>query len=300
MWLRFELTWWSNGLHAQPVWLWRRVDQSKLLYRFWNGCVLVPRQPRLMPSWRKVALETGDLAQVSDEMRQARILGYPRDLLERIHAANLARMGRYAEAEPILVRYFESKTGPDPTVDEVLTRVYMMTHRLFPAKLVIEQWIRDAPGDGRPFLWLTEFDRRVESDNSANLEKHFREALRRDPELDAARLGLAEMLRKGFHNAEAAREYDTYLARHPDDPVALAGAGRNAQEIGDSETALRLLDRALAIQPGGLSALKGRAAIDFACGQYTAARVRLDQALRADPFDTEALYSRAASSKLAR
>ena len=70
----------------------------------------------------------------------------------------------------------ESKSEPDPLVDEALTRVYMMTHRLFPAKMVIERWIRDAPSDGRPFLWLTEFDRRVESDNSTNLEKHYREA----------------------------------------------------------------------------------------------------------------------------
>jgi tetratricopeptide (TPR) repeat protein len=201
-------------------------------------------------------------------------------------------MGRYAEAEPILLRHFNSESGPDPAVDEALTRVYMMTHRLRTAQGVIEKWIRDAPDDGHPFLWLTEIDRRVESDNQESLEKHFREALKRDPDLDAARLGLAEALRKAFRNAEAEREYDHYLLRHPDDPIALAGAGRNALDSGDSEAAIGLLDRALALSPGEPSALKGRAAIDFARGDHAAALARLDQALLTDPYDTEALYNR--------
>jgi len=240
----------------------------------------------------QVALEAGDLGKVTDELNQARSLGYPASGLERLHAASLARIGRYAEAEPILVRLFESRTTPDPTVDEALARVYMMTHRLRPAQAVIEQWIRDAPTDGRPFLWLTEFDRRMESDNLEPLEKHYREALRRDPDLDKARLGLAETLRKAFRNAEAKREYDAYLARHPADPIALAGAGRNALDSSDPESAVRLLDQALAIAPGELNALKGRAAIDFARGELTAALARLDRALVADPYDTEALYNR--------
>ena len=168
----------------------------------------------------------------------------------------------------------------------------MMTYRLRPAQAVIEHWIRHAPADGRPFLWLTEFDGRTESDNSESLEKHFREALGRDPDLDAARRGLAETLRKAFRNAESKREYDHYLIRHPDDPIALAGAGRNALDSGDPEAAIALLDRALAIAPGEPNALRGRAAIDFARGDHAAALARLDRALRTDPYDTEALYNR--------
>ena len=214
----------------------------------------------------QVALDEGNLAKVTDELNQARALGYPNSALERLHAVSLSRIGRYAEAEPILIRRFNSQSSPDPAVDEALARVYMMTHRLRAAEAVIRQWIRDAPADGRPFLWLTEFDRRMESDNLEPLERHYREALQRDPDLDKARLGLAETLRKVFRNAEAKQEYEHYLARHPDDPVALAGAGRNALDSGDAETGVRLLDRALAIAPGEPNALKGRAAIDFARG----------------------------------
>jgi tetratricopeptide (TPR) repeat protein len=251
-----------------------------------------PRSAEAHALMAELALEDGDLGKVTDLLNTARALGYPRSGLERLHAVSLSRIGRYAEAEPILVRNFNSQTDPDPAVDEALARVYMMTHRLRPAQAVIEQWIKDAPDDGRPFLWLTEFDRRMESDNLGPLEKHYREALRRDPGLDKARLGLAETLRKAFRNAEAKREYDTYLARHPDDPAALAGAGRNALDSNDPETAIRLLDRALVIAPGEPNALKGRATIDFARGNQAQALARLDRALEADPFDTEALYTR--------
>jgi Flp pilus assembly protein TadD len=241
----------------------------------------------------QVALGAGDLAEVSDELNRARSLGYPNDELGRLHAASLSRLGRYGEAEPILVRYYMSSSRPDPTVDEALTRVYMMTQRVPLARPVIERWIRDAPKDGRPFLWLAELDRRMEANNLATIEKHYREALARDPELDQARLGLGETLRKLFRNAEAKVEYSDYLSRHEDDPVALAGAGRNAAELGDNEAAIRLLDQALQIDPEEPSALKGRAAIDIARGDFGAARRRLDQALARDPFDSEAHYNRA-------
>ena len=90
---------------------------------------------------------------------------------------------------------------------------------------MIDRWITDAPADGRPFLWLTEIDRRTEVDNPGSWETALPRGPDRDPDLDAARHGLAESLRKVHRNDEAAKEYERYLARHPDDPIALAGRG---------------------------------------------------------------------------
>jgi predicted Zn-dependent protease len=240
----------------------------------------------------QVELEDGDLARVTEELNQARALGYPKRGLERLHAVTLARIGRFAEAEPILQELYEPDKNPDPAVDEALARVYLMTYRLKQAEQVIRQWIRHAPWDGRPFLWLTEYDRRMEVDNSEALETHFREALDRNPDLDAARLGLAETLRKSHRSALAAVEYGIYLARHPADAAALSGAGRNDLELGDQESAIRRLDQALAIDAQDPSALKGRAEIDIARGEPKKALERLSLALEIDRFDTEALYSR--------
>jgi tetratricopeptide (TPR) repeat protein len=240
----------------------------------------------------QLALEEGDLGKVTDELNRAQSLGYPKAGLDRVHAITLARMGRYAEAEPILTQLYHPETTPDAAVAQALARVYMMTYRLRQAESAIRQWMSAAPRDGRPYLWLTEFDRRVEVDNSEALEEHYRAALARDPQLDQARLGLAETLRSVHRNAEAALEYQLYLDRHPDDAAALAGAGHNALELQQHANAIELLDRALAVAPSNVVALKGRAAIDTARGDRKAALERLDQAIRADPYDTEALYSR--------
>ena len=240
----------------------------------------------------QVALEEGDLGKVSDQLNQARDLGCPKAELERLHAVTLARIGRFAEAEPILTRLYNSATKPDPAVDEALARLYLMTYRLRQAEQVIHQWMRDAPRDARPFLWLTEYDRRMEVDNSQALEDHYRGALERDSNLDAARLGLAETLRKVHRNTEAAAEYEIYLAHHPADSAALSGAGRNDVALGDLESAARRLDRALALDPRDSGALKGRAEIHAARRKPKKAIELLDRTLVIDQFDTEALYSR--------
>lgn len=242
----------------------------------------------------ELALADGDLGEVTRRMNEARSMGYPADKLERLHAIALSRIGRFAEAEPILTRLWNAHGATDPAVDEALARVYLKTYRLSQAQAVIRRWIDDAPADGRPYLWLTEIDRRIEVDNPGSWERHYREALRRDPDLDPARLGLAETLRLAHRPEEAEREYRAYLGRHPDDPAALAGAGRNALERGEDAVAADRLDRALALSPEDPSALKGRAELDIRRRDPAAARGRLDRVLKADRFDQEALHRRAA------
>jgi tetratricopeptide (TPR) repeat protein len=193
----------------------------------------------------------------------------------------------------MLARLWTESPIPDPGVDEALARLYLKSYRLARARAVIERWIQDAPNDGRPLLWLTEIDRRTEVDNPESWVQHYREALRRDPDLDQARHGLAESLRKAHRNEEAAAEFAYYLARHPDDPVVLAGAGLNALELGDLAKAAGLLDRALVLEPTSAPALKGRAEVDLQRGDLKSAVRRLDQVIRADPFDDVALYARA-------
>ena len=240
----------------------------------------------------QVALADGDLGEVTRLMNQARSLGCPQAELERLQALVMARMGRFAEAEPILTRIWAEEAKADPSVADALTRMLLGSYRLGEARHVIDRWMRDVPADARPYLWLTEFDRRIEVDNPGSWEQHYREALRRDPGLDAARRGLAETLGHLHRNGEADAEYRRYLASHPDDPEALVGAGRNAVELGDLDRATELLDRALAVAPANIPALKGRADVDLHRDDAQSALRWLDRAIGADPFDHEALHVR--------
>ncbi len=242
----------------------------------------------------QVALADGSFAEVTRCMNQARDLGLPKADLERFHAVALARIGRFAEAEPILARIWSSEAGTDPMIDDAIVRVYLRTYRLGEAREVIGRWMADAPDDARPYLWLTEIDRRIEVDNPESWERHYREALRRDPRLEAARLGLAETLAHVHRNAEADEQYRQYLGRHPDDSAALAGAGCNAVELGEVDRGTELIGRALELAPDNPVALKGMADVDVHRGALESALGRLDRAVRADPFDQEALNRRAA------
>jgi Tfp pilus assembly protein PilF len=240
----------------------------------------------------EVAVAKASFPEVKREYNEARACGYSEEKLERIRAIWWAALGRFPEALPTLYRLSIERREPDPAVDEALARVYLKTYRLHQARAVINRWIEDAPADGRPFLWLTEIDRRTEFDNPETAERHYRAALARDPQLDPARLGLAETLRKVHRNEEAAGPYGQYLASHPDDPVALAGAGLNALELADLAGAARFLDRAVAVAPTHTTVLKARAQLAMQGGDLGAARKWLDQAVEADRFDEEAFYLR--------
>jgi predicted Zn-dependent protease len=244
------------------------------------------------------ARDRGDEAEA--ELQRARALGYDPKALDRLRALHLARSGRTAEAEPILVRTLESSRAPDPEAAEALARILLETGRPRPAAIVLDRWRRDAPGDARPYLWLTEVDRRTSAGPAAAVE-HYRAALQRDPTLDKARLGLAEALRASHRADEARPEYKVYLARHPDDAAGLVGAALNALEAGDLDAADRHLARALELAPANPEALKARAGLDLRRGDARDALQHLDAALRADPFDAEAVYNRGlAQARLGR
>jgi tetratricopeptide (TPR) repeat protein len=238
------------------------------------------------------AYTRGDLAEASSHLDRARRAGHPEPETARLRALIWFRLGRFAEAEPILIRHLSTSTAPDPEAGEALARIFLESYRLEHADRVIERWIRDAPRDGKPYLWLTEVDRRIRGERADLLEEHYRTALRLDPTLDRARLGLADLLLEQRRHDEAAREYAAHVARNPADATGHLGLGRVAMGRGDLADAARHLDRALERAPADPIALKERALVDARLGDDEAAVRRLTEAIKADALDTESLYHR--------
>jgi predicted Zn-dependent protease len=267
-----------------------RVSEARQLIDGWLR--VQPRSAEAHFLKARVALAEGDSGEASRQLTLARELGYSRFQLERINAIIKAQSGKYAEAEPVLTRIFRQAQEPDPEVDEALALVYLRTYRLSQAQQVLDRWLHDAPNDAKPYLWYTEVDSRTTDDDTSNQESHFRAALARDPNLDRARIGLAELLRKATRNREASVEFALYLERNPNDVAANVGAGLCALEEDDEDSAVRFLDRALALGPDNPSALRSRATIDRRHGHYVAALERLNRAVDADANDTETLYAR--------
>jgi tetratricopeptide (TPR) repeat protein len=240
----------------------------------------------------RVALAEKRPDEIAEAFGKAQELGHDAEELGRLRGLLLVFIGRPEEAEPLLVAALERADGDDPEVAEALASVLLASYRILPAKVVLEHWMRSTPDDARPYLWMTEVDRRTQAAPPVLLG-HYRAALDRDPTLDAARLGLARALLEASRHDEAAEHFAEYLERHPDDPDALVDAGRTALDRGELDDAARYLDAALGLSPGDAEALRERGVLDLRLGNPEVALDRLDAAVERSPFDREAWYHRA-------
>jgi Flp pilus assembly protein TadD len=224
-------------------------------------------------------------------LARAESLGSPEEPTARLKGLLLARAGRAAEAEPLLLRALGSSPRPEPELARELTRIYLESYRLEAAASVIQRWLRDAPADPTPYLWQVEIDRRALAEPQVIIA-HYRAALERDPRRDEARLGLADALLSAHQNEEAGAAYAEYLERHPDDPAALLGAGINAAQKGDDDTATAYLQRAAALSPNDHRPLAELASIALRRADIEGALALLDQAIGIETEDPELYYRR--------
>ena len=214
-----------------------------------------------------------------------------------LRAVILARGGKLDEAEPVLSREFREAAVLDPEVAEGLTRIYLSTFRLPAAGAVLDRWVKDAPDDARPYLYRIEVDQRTDVEPAVQIS-HYRMALKRDPGLDKARLGLADKLRDAQRTEEALAEYEAYLKRKPKSVEAHVGAGEAALRKGDLAAAVSHFDAALALNPREPVALRELALIDMRANRFARARDRLKTVVEVDAYDPEVRLSYARALKM--
>ena len=172
------------------------------------------------------------------------------------------------------------------------------SYRLDRAAKAIERWRALAPEDPEPCLWSNEIASRTDAD-SAVLIQNYRAALERDPNLDQARLGLAQQLSKDRRFEEAEQEFRGYLKRNPKSTAAFLGLGRNAFQQGNIEGASEFFESALETNPRDPETLKELGQIDLRLGRIQQACERLKLLSQIEPFDHEVRYSYAQALKLA-
>jgi len=291
-------------LAAGPI-LWQRssireaavVRQAFQNGRFETANEALERWLRTSPNsaaaqfWRaRIALALRRPQEAAEALQKAEALGEDPGRLKTLRAIAAGLSGRFAEAEPVLRDSFNTSAEPDPLRDEVLAKIYLETYDLPRAEVALKHWMRDAQADAKPYLWRAEVDSRT--DKASNVENDYREALRRDPGLAAAQLGLAEELRKAHRTAEALEVLSGYLAQKPDDPAGYLAAGRNAAEQGDTVAAVGHLKRALSLDSRNSIAYKELAELLMRQGDFSAALGLMDQAVAVDPFDIAIRHGR--------
>ena len=267
-----------------------RYQEAGFALSEWLTAVPASSEAHLLKG--RVAVALNKLDEAAAELRRAQELDHPRDELGLLQALIASKLGRNAEAEPALRQAFQEQRQPDRQVDEALAKVYIETYDLTRSAAVLNVWTRDFPDDAKPYLWWTEVHSRA-ADEQGKVENDYREALRRDPSLARARLGLAEELRKAHRNDEAAIEYDACLALEPKSAAAHLGAGRNLMEKGNNEPAARHLTRAIELDPKNAEPHKELAEAAARRGDAASALALLDRAIVLDPYDVAVRHSRA-------
>ena len=265
-----------------------RLDEARALIERW--ALSEPRNGE--PEYHRAVLEVeaDRPTEALDAMRRAIARGVPEARLLVLRAVLLARAGQFPAAEPELVRAERAGEGPPALVAEGLSRIYLKTFRLPETIRALEAWKLAAPDDPRPYLFRNEVDERINVEPGA-IVRNYREALRRDPSLLGARLGLAETLRKAALLDEAATEYEGLLALDPKNAKGQVGAGQVALLQGDLVAASRHFEAALAIDPRDKVALREVGLIEMNAGKLASARDRFAAAVAVDPYDPEVRYS---------
>ena len=201
-----------------------------------------------------------------------------------IRAISQARAGAFRAAEAVLKPVFESGEEPRVEVAEAIARVYLSTYRLTEADRALDRWIQAAPDDPRPYLWRNEIEERIGS-GSAEIIRNYRIALRLDPNLDRARLGLAEVLLKAHLNDESEIVFATHLERNPDSVPGHVGAAQIAVLKGALSTAISEFEEVLRREPHNLIALQELALIELRLNKVAEACARLKGAIEVYPYD---------------
>ena len=266
----------------------RRFDEARTAVSQWLKAD--PNSPEAYYLLARVELAAGHAQETVNALAKSLDLGYPPEKLAPYRAVIQVKNGQYDEAEPVLRKALADSDEPMPEVAQALANIYLATFRMRDAAKPIARWMRDAPDDPMPYLSQNEIETRSDADHAVIIQ-NYQEALRRDPKLAKARLGLAERFRLANRLDEAADEFATYIQTKPDDPEGPLGAGRVALAQGKRDDSARHFDRVLELNPREPTALKERGAIELIRGNLEKARGFLERAVKADPFDPDAHFT---------
>ena len=226
-----------------------------------DALAAAPGHPGLLLLRGRLLLETGQLADALETLREAEAAGTGGDaLLARMHAGDvLLRTGEQEEA----LALFDS---------------------------FIDVYNRSASLDARGLVAIAHAVRRLEATDSALLQdalRAFDEALALDPDNLEAHLGIGSLFVRTYQTADAQQAFQEVLTRRPRDPRALLGLAE-ALQVEGSARAGELVDQALEVNPNLVPARVLRARIRFAAEDLEGAEEDLEAALQVDPTSSAA------------
>ncbi len=198
----------------------------------------------------------------------------------------LAIQGRFGAARRSLILALRLK--PDqPLAHKALGSIYLSESDSDRGIAHLQVAARLVPGDPGP--WVAIGKAYQTAGEGSKAAEAYREALRRDPNLRDARLGLILALLEAHRPDEATPWLDLARKDAPRDPSVLALVSRHALDSGLTGEAASLADLALELDPNRVDARLVRARLALVAGNAEAALVDLEAAVAIAPEDITVL-----------
>jgi tetratricopeptide (TPR) repeat protein len=206
--------------------------------------------------------------------------------LERI--LQQAQKGKRGDVEQRLLALLENDDQDTPLIYEALGQGYLAGFHLPEALHCLDQLLEHQPENvlgltGRARVWQlwNQFDKAVAD---------FQKAVDLHPELDKARLGLADSLNHVGRVREAVAQYEILRRRQPNDLEVLLRQARCWQDLNELETAREMVAKVLAEKPDWILALVERGRIALRMRQPAQAEEWLRRAVQLAPRDRDAHF----------
>jgi len=197
----------------------------------------------------------------------------------------LDQQGRYDESFAAFKQSVELR-GDFDQARMNLGNAYLRRGRFVEAKIQFEKAIEINPGD--PHAWYS-LGRIAQTTNRPNdAIANYREALKRMPSFNPARIGLAIALASGGKFEEAKRELESGLQYKFDLGAINTNIGILDRQIGDAASAEKHFKQAIAADPQYIPARLDLADLYAGRGDKAKARREVEAALRLDPTNAEA------------
>jgi predicted Zn-dependent protease len=236
-------------------------------------------------------------ARASQRLDDAERLGAEPAALALERTLGRAQHGELSDTERTLVDSVKAGGADAPLILESLIHAYLRHLQFEKALMCVDSLLKLEPENVLALLWRGRM--REQSKQARDASEDYELAVRLNPDFDAARYYLAEMLLRSNQVSDAAAHLQVLNTRTPDNLLVRLAWARCRIAMGEEASGQDLLDAWLKDAPKNhsrlLEALRARAGLALASGSPEEAEGFARRALQEAPLDPYALHDLARS-----
>jgi tetratricopeptide (TPR) repeat protein len=237
----------------------------------------------------RAARRAGDSEDARQHLDRAAKLGWVAEAIELEQALSRAQQGDVTSVERVLADFVEEGHPDKVLILEALAQGYMRTYQLPHALACLHTLLQVQPDAVPALLWRGQV--RLLMGKADEALDDYRHALELDPEEDAARQKVGDLLLAAHKAAEALPHFVRLCQRRPDDAEAGLGRARCLLDLRRTKEAADLLDALVLAHPEHAAILRERGKVALDAGDAAAAEKWLRRSYALAPFEHETAYS---------